>query len=556
MQAAHYASWPARLPKTLAYPATGIHQNLAVSAQRYPERPFLEFYGTTVNYRDAWDQCERLAGYLQQRCGVKKGDRVLLDMQNSPQFVLAFYAILRAGGMVVPANPMYRTGELQHLIEDSGAVAALVGQEVFSQIAPLVGTTTLRHMVVAAYADYLPESLDLPVPDPIRAARKAIAADGVTLWTDVLSQALRPGPDSVVPDDWCVLPYTSGSSGKPKGCIHTHGTVMATAVGGALWKSATATSVILGTAPLFHVTGMQHSMNMAVYVGASLVILPRWDATVAATLIERYRCTHWDAVPAMVIDVLVDPRSEQRDLSSMVMLGGGGTSMPEAMAQKLFERCGIPFLESYGMTETISQSHYNPPDRPKPKSIGVPHFGVESLIVDPLSGQPVATGEMGEIVLLGPQLLKGYWNNDAAFRESWVRIDGKDFFKTGDLGRMDEEGYFFIADRLKRMINAAGYKVWPAEIEMMMYHHPAVRECCVIGSPDERRGETVKALVVLREGVTDVTEAAIIDWARTQMAAYKVPRLVEFVDALPRGGTGKVLWRELQDKEFARRPTA
>jgi fatty-acyl-CoA synthase len=293
-------------------------------------------------------------------------------------------------------------------------------------------------------------------------------------------------------------------------------------------------------------------MNLAAYVGACLVILPRWDASVAAALIERCRCTHWDAVPAMVIDILVDPTSASRDLSSMIMIGGGGAAMPEAMAQRLFERCGLPFLESYGMTETISQSHYNPPDRPQKQCIGIPHFGVESLIVNPETGKPVPIGESGEIVLRGPQLLTGYWNNDVAFKASWVEINGKSFFRTGDLGRMDEDGYFFITDRLKRMINAAGYKVWPAEIEALMYHHPAVRECCVIGAPDKKRGETVKALIVLREGAASVTAEEMIEWARSQMAVYKVPRLIEFVRELPRGGTGKILWRELQLEEFRR----
>ncbi|REE07099.1 fatty-acyl-CoA synthase [Paraburkholderia sp. BL27I4N3] len=552
MEYAHFRYWPGRLPKTLAYPATGIHHNLAVSARRYPARPFLEFYGATLTYRAALDESERLAGFLQQDCGLQKGDRVLLDMQNSPQFVLAYYAILRAGGMVVPANPMYKTGELGHLIDDSGAVIAVVGQEVFAELAPLVGLGSLRHAVVATYSDYLPEAVDLPMPDVIRAPQTVVSGPGVTYWGDALAMNRTPAADTTEPSDWCVLPYTSGSTGKPKGCIHTHATVMATTVGGALWKSATPMSVILGTAPMFHVTGMQHSMNLAVYAGASLVILPRWDASVAAALIERYRCTHWDAVPAMVIDVLVDPKSVDRDLSSMLMIGGGGVSMPEAMAQKLVERCGIPFLESYGMTETISQTHYNPPDRAKKQCIGIPHFGVESLIVDPESGKPVPTGESGEIVIRGPQLLVGYWKNDAAFAESWIEIDGRSFFRTGDLGRVDEDGYFFITDRLKRMINAAGYKVWPAEIEAMMYHHPAVRECCVIGAPDERRGETVKAVVVLREGVTDVTAEALIEWARSQMAVYKAPRIVEFVDEIPRGGTGKVMWRELQEKAFGR----
>lgn len=541
------------MPREIAYPPTSVHYNLAVSAARYPTRTFLQFYGATVNYRDALAQVEQLAAYLQTRCGLTQGDRVLLDMQNSPQFVLAFFAILRAGGMVVPANPMYRTDELAHLIEDSGAVAALIGQEVFAELAPLIGKTSLQQVIVAAYSDYLPQTPDFPVPDEIGAPRESISARGITLWNDALAASVTPERDAVGPDDWCVLPFTSGSTGKPKGCIHTHATVMSTAIGAALWKSVTASSVVFVTAPMFHVTGMQHGMNLAAYAGASMVILPRWDSTIAAAMIERYRCTHWDAVPAMVIDVLVDPKSVDRDLSSLVMIAGGGAAMPEAMAQKLLQRCGLPFVEGYGMTETISQTHYNPPDRPKNKCVGIPHFGVESLIIDPDTGRPQPAGALGEIVVRGPQLLKGYWNNDEAFRQSWIEIEGRQFFRTGDLGHMDDEGYFFITDRLKRMINAAGYKVWPAEVEAVMYHHPAIRECCVIAAPDERRGETVKAIIALREDAHGTTPESIVEWARSQMAAYKVPRIVEFVDALPRGGSGKMMWRELQDREFAQR---
>lgn len=222
------------------------------------------------------------------------------------------------------------------------------------------------------------------------------------------------------------------------------------------------------------------------------------------------------------------------------------------MAQKLVDRCGIPFLESYGMTETISQTHYNPPDRAKKQCIGIPHFGVELLILDPATGRPMPVGESGEIVVRGPQLLVGYWENELAYNEFWIEVDGRSFFRTGDLGRVDEEGYFFITDRLKRMINSAGFKIWPAEVETIMYRHPAIWECCIIAASDERRGEIVKAVVALRQDASDITAEKLIEWARTQMSVYKAPRIVEFVDALPRGGTGKVLWKELQDKELSR----
>jgi fatty-acyl-CoA synthase len=281
-----------------------------------------------------------------------------------------------------------------------------------------------------------------------------------------------------------------------------------------------------------------------------MVIQRRWDPQLAAELVERHHCTHWDNVPTMVVDLLSHPKALERDLSSLKWIFGGGAAMPEAIAQKLYEVCGVRYIEGYGLTETISQTHINPPQNPKQQCLGIPTFDTEALVADPESLRVLGPGEQGEILVRGPQLLVGYWGNDKATRESWVEIDGRKFFRTGDLGRTDEDGYFFISDRLKRMINAAGFKVWPAEVEAAMYQHPAIKECCIIAAPDARRGETVKAVVVLKPGAAASAEE-IMDWARGRMAAYKAPRQVAFMDALPRTGSGKLMWRALQEREFS-----
>jgi fatty-acyl-CoA synthase len=254
----------------------------------------------------------------------------------------------------------------------------------------------------------------------------------------------------------------------------------------------------------------------------------------------------------MVVDLLSHPGALEHDVSSLKWIFGGGAAMPEAIAQKLYEICGVRYIEGYGMTETISQTHINPAQNPKQQCLGIPTFDTESLVADPESFSPLEPGEQGEIVVRGPQLLKGYWKNEGAYKESWCEVEGKSFFRTGDLGRTDEDGYFYISDRLKRMINAAGFKVWPAEVEAAMYRHPAIKECCIIASPDERKGETVKLIAVLKEGFSAVTPEELQSWSRTQMAAYKVPRKVEFTDALPRTASGKLMWRALQEREFAR----
>jgi fatty-acyl-CoA synthase len=352
------------------------------------------------------------------------------------------------------------------------------------------------------------------------------------------------------------MPYTSGTTGKPKGCIHTHSTVMHTAVAQVVWGGQF-NMTMLGVVPLFHVTGMQGCMNAVIFAAATVVLMPRWDRNVAAAMIERYQITAWTNVPTMVVDLLSMPDIGRYDLSSMKRVSGGGAAMPEAVAQKMRDMWGIDFIEGYGLSETIAPSHSNPPERAKKQCLGVPFFDTECYIVNPETLEEVAQGETGEIITHGPQVFKGYWNDPEKTRDAFIEFRGKRFFRTGDLARMDEDGYYFMVDRLKRMINASGFKVWPAEVELMLYRHPAIQEACVIGASDSYRGETVKAVVVLRpEYKGKVSGEEIIEWARQQMASYKVPRMIDFMDALPKSGTGKIMWRLLQEQEAARKHSA
>jgi len=267
--------------------------------------------------------------------------------------------------------------------------------------------------------------------------------------------------------------------------------------------------------------------------------------------VQRYRVASWTAVPTMIQDFFMNPAIERYDLSSIRKLSGGGAAMPAAVAQRLEDR-GITYYEGYGMTETMAATHLNPPGRAKQQCLGIPIYGVDSRVLDPLTLTELPAGEIGEIVTHGPQVFSGYWNKPEASAQAFLEIDGKRFLRTGDLGRVDEDGYFFMVDRLKRMINAAGFKVWPSEVESLMYQHPAVLEACVIGTSDAYRGETVKALVVPRsEWRGRIEEQSLIDWCRENMAAYKVPRVIAFVDALPKSGSGKIEWRELQERENA-----
>jgi len=544
----HYAHWPPGLHFEVKVPAHSVYQSLAAGAAQWPDATALYYYGREVSYAELCREAGRVAGFLQGRCGVKKGDRVLLYLQNSPQFVIGYYAILRADAVVVPVNPMNLTEELRHYVEDAEARVAIAGQDRLAQIAPLLGQG-LEHIVVATYSDYFVEA-GFPVPGFVRAPREVPGRDAIVAWRDAAGAGLAPGEHRAGPDDLAVMPYTSGTTGKPKGCMHTHRNVQATAVAYLLWRGAGEASVALSALPMFHVTGMQAGMNGPICKGAAIVIMSRWDRDCAGMLIERAKVTNWSGITTMLVDFLSNPALGKYDLSSLKVLGGGGAAMPEAIARKLEEVIGLPYVEGYGLSETMAPSHINPPHRPKRQCGGIPIFNTDARVIGIEKHEELGPNEVGEIIVHGPQVFQGYWRQPEATAEAFIEHDGKRFLRTGDLGYYDDEGYFFITDRLKRMINASGFKVWPAEVEAMLYAHPAIQEACVIAARDGYRGETVKAVIVLKkEAKNDVVPTDITDWARERMAAFKVPRVVEFVDELPKTATGKILWRKLQEDE-------
>lgn len=546
----HFAHWPPGLPHAVEVPSRTVYENLRASTQAGPDRTLAYYYGRRVTYAEAHREVEVLAGYLQQRCGVKKGDRVLLYLQNSPQFVIGYYAILRADAVVVPVNPMNMTEELRHYVEDAEARVAICGQDRLGELAPLLGHG-LERIIVATYSDYLVPG-DFPLPEFVRAPRARFERKGVVAWQDALSENLVPAAHAARSEDLAVMPYTSGTTGKPKGCMHTHRNVQATAMAYLLWRGASDGAVALSALPMFHVTGMQAGMNGPIYKGATIVLMSRWDRDCAGMLIERARVTNWSAITTMLVDFLSNPNLGRYDLSSLTVLGGGGASMPEAIAAKLEQVIGLPYVEGYGLSETMAPSHINPPHRPKKQCGGIPIFNTDARVIDVETRRELGPREVGEIIIHGPQVFQGYWRQPQATAEAFLEHDGKRFFRSGDLGYYDEDGYFFITDRLKRMINASGFKVWPAEVEAMLYAHPAIQEACVIAARDRYRGETVKAVIVLKSDAGEIRPEDITEWARGRMAAFKVPRIVEFVKTLPKTATGKILWRRLQEEENRR----
>lgn len=553
MTRAHHKFWPVRVPHAISPPATALPDNLLVSARRFPQRPALVFLGHTTTYAELAAQVQRLAAWLAAR-GIQRGDRVLVGLQNCPQLVVAHYAILSANAVVVPVNPMNRAAELRHLIEDSGAVFAITSADLSAEW--LAAGMPAKDLLVTRLAEVLPDGRSdgagLP-PSWADWLNADIALPaGTPCWAEALACTATPPTLEVGADDLALLPYTSGTTGNPKGCMHKHSSLQHNIFAGGLWANVCHEDVVLGVVPMFHITGMVVVMHGTLAAGASLVLMPRWQREYAARLIATHRVTRWTNIPTMVIDLLASPEVDSFDLSSMATIGGGGAAMPQAIAERLWQRYGLRYMEGYGLTETAAPSHSNPYDAPKQQCLGVPYLSCDARVVDPDTLRELPVGEPGEIIVCGPMVFDGYWRHPDATRAAFIEFEGRRFFRTGDIGFVDADGYFFMTDRLKRMINASGFKVWPAEVENLMHAHPGIAEACIISAPDAYRGETVKAVVVRRAGHEALTEDQLRDWCRANMAVYKVPALIEFVDTLPKSGAGKVMWRALQDRERAR----
>ena len=561
---AHYAFWPKRLPHQLTAPQTSLWMNLQISALRYSQKVALVFMGRIWTYSQLQLEAEKIASAL-RKMGVQKGDRVVLDMQNCPQLVIAHFAILRLDAVVVPVNPMNRMEELKHYILDPDTKVAVTTADLAPELAAasnaLEKNQQLQHLLVTQFTDAF-DAMNIgseELPETWSVWLKTVHVlpvleDGqVHAWSSALQGEVSLGPVTAQSEDLAVLPYTSGTTGLPKGCMHTHGTIMHNAMSSGLWANGTPENKCLCVVPMFHITGMVSVMHATIFMGATLILMPRWDRDLAGRLISKWKVTHWTNIPTMVIDLLGSANMAQFDLSSLQNIGGGGAAMPEAVAQRLLDQFGLRYIEGYGLTETAAPSHTNPPDAPKKQCLGIPFMSVDARVVDPETLKELPQGESGEIVMSGPQIFKGYWKRPEATASAFFQRDGKSFFRSGDMGRIDEEGYFFMTDRLKRMINASGFKVWPAEVEALMFKHPAIQEACIISTKDAYRGESVKAVVVLRSSHKgQVSEQDIIDWCRDTMAVYKVPRVVEFTEVLPKSGSGKVMWRALQEAEMAK----
>jgi long-chain acyl-CoA synthetase len=485
---------------------------LTDSAQRVGDRTAIKLDDVEVTYAQLDEGSARVAGLLRQK-GIEPGDRVGIMLPNVPYFALAYYGVLRAGGVVVPMNVLLKGRETAFYLQDPEAKALF------------------------AWHDF---------EDAARKGTEEAGAELVLVKPGEFEQLLGGvEPDAEVIDrdeqDTAVILYTSGTTGKPKGAELTHANLLRNADVIVNLSSISEDDVLLGALPLFHSFGQTCGLNGGMKAGATLSMIPRFDPAKALEIIQRDGVTIFQGVPTMYTAMLNLDGKDQYDVSTLRLCVSGGSAMPVEVLRGFEEAFGCKVLEGYGLSETSPVASFNHPDRErKPGTIGTPVEGVEMKVVDD-DGKDVAQGEVGEIVIKGHNVMKGYWNREEATAEAIK--DG--WFFTGDMGRIDEDGYFAIVDRKKEMIIRGGYNVYPREIEEVLYEHEAVQEAAVIGVPDENMGEEVAAVVVLKEGQS-VDEATLRDFVKGEVAGYKYPRRIHFVDELPKGPTGKILKREIE----------
>ncbi|MFB0560027.1 MAG: AMP-binding protein [Candidatus Lokiarchaeia archaeon] len=547
MEKIWYNSWPEGLPKTLDYPNIPLHQTLDDTAKRIPDKTSLIYYGTEVPFKEIKENADRFATVLADM-GIKKGDRVMLYLENSPQFVMAYYGAHKAGAIIVPANPMFKEMELEYEIKDSGAETIVALDHLYPFVEKVRDKAGLKNVFLTNIGEYFPEEPALPIMDALKVEKKEYpnTIDFSEKLED--TKANPPKLEFNPKEDLALLQYTAGTTGMPKGAMITHSNIMTNVYGGAQWVGITDKDISIGVLPFFHATGMVHSMCNPILTGATSVLLARFDLGAFLEGISKFRCTVWVGITTICVAIAMFADPSKYDLTSLRCSFAGGAPLGKEVIKKYKEITGSDMIEGYGLSESVSQLTINPVDKPKYGSVGIPVFDVEGKVVDMETGKKeLGIGEEGELIFKGPQIGKGYWNQlektKETFKDGWLY--------TGDIGKMDEDGYFWIVGRKKEMINVSGYKVWPFEVEDFLYKHEAVQEVGVVGVPDEYRGETVKAVIVLKpEFKGKVSEEDIIQWSKEKMAAYKYPRFVEFAESLPKSGAGKVLRRVLLEEHL------
>ncbi len=544
------------VPEMVEIPSHTLHQSLTMAAEKYPNNTAIIFFDHKMTYRELDAAATRFAAAL-QGLGVKKGDRVMIYMPNTPQFVIAFYGILRAGAIVVPTNPQYVPRELAYQASDSGSETIVALTMSWKTILEARNQTPCKRIILSNIKEYFPPLLKFLftlAKEKKEGHKPHVSGEpGVYDFQTLLKQAGEFKPVQVKQEEVAVLGYTGGTTGVSKGAMLTHRNLVAQAAITLAWfvGREPGKDVFMGSLPLFHSFGMTCVMNTGVHEGAAMILIPNpRDLPTVLKAAHKHRPTIFSGVPTMYAAINNYKDLKKFDLTSIKSCTSGAAPLPEEV-QNTFERItGGKLVEGYGLTETCSPTHVNPMSGTrKIGTIGVPLPNTLSKIVDPVTGADLPVGQVGEIAIKSPQVMLGYWNKPDETAKVMLP-DG--YFLTGDLGTMDEDGFFKVVDRKKDMFIVGGFNVYPREIEEVLYQHPKVLEAAVVGIPDIQRGDNVKAYIVLKPGETATAEE-ILDYCRQNLTRYKVPREIEFRDALPKTMVGKILRRTLRDEELAKK---
>lgn len=524
------AHYPDSIAKEIEIPNKSLPQMLLETTTNYPQNNALSFFGRKFTYQELTKEAHGFASVLQKK-GVQKGDRVAIMLPNCPQYVIAYYGILIAGGIVTQVNPMLVEREIEHILNDSGAETLIVFDAVYPRVKSVQANSSLSTIVVVS----------------LQPSEQTMEDYSFEVFMAEATGA--PIPVEIDPEhDVAVLQYTGGTTGRSKGAMLTHRNLYANVLQSyEFFKEKTnfGKDKFLTVIPLFHVFGMTACMNLGIFTAAESILLPRFELEEVLQTIKNEQPTHFPGVPTMYVAITNHPKAEEYGINSIKTCNSGSAPMPVELMRQFEGKTGAKILEGYGLSEAAPVTHCNPifAER-KPGSVGIGYPSTDYKIVDLGNGtEEVPVGELGELIIKGPQVMKGYWNmpeeTAITLRDGWLY--------TGDIARVDEDGYLYIVDRKKDLIIASGYNIYPRDVEEVIYEHPAVQEAVVIGVPDPYRGETVKAYVVLKAG-KEISEEELIEYCRKNMATYKVPRMIEFRDELPKTNVGKILRRALREE--------
>ncbi|MGE8017687.1 long-chain-fatty-acid--CoA ligase [Peribacillus frigoritolerans] len=549
-----HAIYPEQIPAVLSYEDKPLYSFLKESAEEFPDKVSIHFQGKELTFREVHESALKFAAYLKS-IGLQKGERVAVMLPNCPQGVISFFGILMAGGVVVQTNPTYTERELEYQMKDSGAKMILVMDILFPRVSAVASRTDIEHIIVTAIKEYLPFPKNLIYPF-IQKKQYGIVINvehegNHHLFSEIMKRKITEEVDTVpidVNNDLALLQYTGGTTGFPKGVMLTHKNLLANTkmCNAWLYKNKRGEERILAILPFFHVYGMTTVLVLSVMEGNTMIIMPKFDVEATLKTIQKQKPTMFPGAPTMYIGLLNHPDIAKYNLSSINACISGSASLPLEVQEQFEKITGGKLVEGYGLSETSPVTHANFIwDQPRVKgSVGLPWPDTDSAILSLESNEELPPNEIGEIAIKGPQVMKGYWNRpdetEKTFKNSWLL--------TGDLGYMDEQGFFYVVERKKDTIIAGGFNIYPREVEEVLYEHEAIQEVVVAGIPDPYRGETVKAYVVLKKNAR-VTEEELNEFARKNLASYKVPRSYEFRDELPKTTIGKILRRVLIEEE-------